>query len=420
LLDTLAESNSPPSKRTENEHRMKRQSEPPDNVTRMPVSVSRSVMLLAVVLLSFVAPGTVSAQSVFQKLGKAGGDLISGAGKAVGDGVSGVGRVAGQTVTVVGQGVGAAVGAVAPEAGNYIKDGARRLGNNVQAGGTVIGDGVAHVTHEAGNQVAENPIGVLITILCPAAAPFVLGAPTLLQLIACTVTENLLPKESCNVQGTLSSLSVAPVATLGEIDEDIAPLTTMFKCLGIEGWLNTGCEAVGRGHPVREAQHSQDGFWTIDLALEDLQIQGQHANAGRFLRLEIRPNRPAHGVASQHLFTAADDICFGGPVLIDKGKWLEVHPVADFGNCPQVTAHTEPDGLSNSGGISPSPSGVGAAQETNEHSVRKGECLARIAKEYYGRQTWHPIFRANRKAIKDPDLIFPGQVFVIPRETTSP
>jgi hypothetical protein len=383
---------------------------------------------LAAVLIVLLVPGTVSAQTFFQQLGKVGGNIVNTVGKAAGDTVNGVAHAAGQVVGVAGQGVGAVVGTVSPEAGNYVKDGARRLGNNVEVAGDAVGNGVTHLTHEAGNQVAENPIGVLIAILYPPAAPFVLGAPTVLQLVGCAITERLIPKESCNVQGTLSSLSVAPVATLGEIDEDIAPLTTMFKCFGIEGWINTGCEAVGRGRPVRQAQHSQDGFWTIDLALEDLQIQGLHSAAGRFLRLEVRPNRPAHGVASDHLFTAADEICFGGPVMIDKGKWLEVHPFADFGNCPQAAANAAPsdgkaphiDGLSNTNGTSPTQTGVRATQNADLHNVKKGECLARIAKEYYGRQTWQPIFRANRKIIKNPDLIFPDQVFVIPSHITSP
>jgi LysM domain len=371
----------------------------------------RILVLLGLIFAGLAAPRPCRAQTFFQQVGKVAGNVVSTVGKAAGDTVNAVGHVAGQAVGVVGQGVGAAVGAVAPEAGSYIKDGSRRLGNNVQVGVTVAGDGVTHLSHEVGNQVEENPIGVLIAIIYPPAAIFVLGAPTILQAVTCAISERLIPKESCDVQGTLSSLSKAPVATLGEIDEDIAPLTTMFKCMGIEGWINTGCEAVGRGHPVREAQHSQDGFWTIDLALEDLQIQGQHSAPGRFLRLEVRPNRPAHGVASAHLFTSVDEICFGGPVMIDKGKWLEVHPYADFGNCAPGTVAPPPPTPN------PQPPTVDD-QGPDLHTVRKGECLARIAKEYYGRQAWQPIFRANRNKIKHPDLIFPKQVFVVPRVST--
>jgi LysM repeat protein len=47
--------------------------------------------------------------------------------------------------------------------------------------------------------------------------------------------------------------------------------------------------------------------------------------------------------------------------------------------------------------------------------VKKGDCLWNIAKRYYGSgPLWPRIFDANRKLIKNPNLIYPGQRFVIP------
>jgi predicted nuclease with TOPRIM domain len=54
-----------------------------------------------------------------------------------------------------------------------------------------------------------------------------------------------------------------------------------------------------------------------------------------------------------------------------------------------------------------------------EWKVFTGESLWRISQypEVYGTGTkWPIIYRANRDKIKDPDLIFPNQVFVIPRD----
>ncbi|MHC4168928.1 MAG: LysM peptidoglycan-binding domain-containing protein [Planctomycetota bacterium] len=54
------------------------------------------------------------------------------------------------------------------------------------------------------------------------------------------------------------------------------------------------------------------------------------------------------------------------------------------------------------------------------HIVRKGEHLADIAKKYYGpkegnrRANVMRIFESNRKLLKSPDKIFPGQKLVIP------
>jgi len=56
------------------------------------------------------------------------------------------------------------------------------------------------------------------------------------------------------------------------------------------------------------------------------------------------------------------------------------------------------------------------------HSVVRGECLWRIAgypTTYSDPFLWPLIYSANRDHIKDPDLIFPGQVFDIPRDATN-
>jgi nucleoid-associated protein YgaU len=51
--------------------------------------------------------------------------------------------------------------------------------------------------------------------------------------------------------------------------------------------------------------------------------------------------------------------------------------------------------------------------------VWRGECLWRIASypEVYGKGSeWPKIYRANQDQIKDPNLIYPNQVFTIPRD----
>ena len=66
-------------------------------------------------------------------------------------------------------------------------------------------------------------------------------------------------------------------------------------------------------------------------------------------------------------------------------------------------------------------SSLAAAKAPIQHSVVRGECLWRIAgytAAYSDPFLWPLIYSANRDQIKDPDLIFPGQVFEIPMDAT--
>ncbi len=53
--------------------------------------------------------------------------------------------------------------------------------------------------------------------------------------------------------------------------------------------------------------------------------------------------------------------------------------------------------------------------EAKFHTVKSGESLSKIAKEYYGDAMKYPvIFEANKPMLSDPDRIYPGQVLRIP------
>jgi len=55
------------------------------------------------------------------------------------------------------------------------------------------------------------------------------------------------------------------------------------------------------------------------------------------------------------------------------------------------------------------------APEKQFYTVKKGDYLSKIAKEVYGNANkYMVIFEANKPMLKDPNLIYPGQVLVIP------
>lgn len=51
----------------------------------------------------------------------------------------------------------------------------------------------------------------------------------------------------------------------------------------------------------------------------------------------------------------------------------------------------------------------------HKHTVKSGETLSKIAKQYYDNTSkYQAIFNANTNILKNPDLIHPGQELVIP------
>ena len=56
-----------------------------------------------------------------------------------------------------------------------------------------------------------------------------------------------------------------------------------------------------------------------------------------------------------------------------------------------------------------------AEPKLKTYTIQSGDSLSKIAKEVYGDyKKWEALFEANREVIKDPDLIYPGQIILIP------
>lgn len=54
--------------------------------------------------------------------------------------------------------------------------------------------------------------------------------------------------------------------------------------------------------------------------------------------------------------------------------------------------------------------------EAQFHTVESGDSLSKISKQYYGNaMKYMVIFEANKPMLKNPDLIYPGQVLRIPK-----
>ena len=95
----------------------------------------------------------------------------------------------------------------------------------------------------------------------------------------------------------------------------------------------------------------------------------------------------------------------------------------DFSNVSGGASSTEaaalakPDFSNVAGGVQSTEQineggGGGAGEQT--YTVVSGDTLSKIAKHFYGKADWKPIFEANRDQLDDPDKIYPGQVLKIP------
>lgn len=61
------------------------------------------------------------------------------------------------------------------------------------------------------------------------------------------------------------------------------------------------------------------------------------------------------------------------------------------------------------------PKRPAAKKKTKTYTVKSGDCLWNIAKRFYGNGAQYiKIYNANRGKIKNPNLIYPGQVLTIP------
>jgi hypothetical protein len=155
----------------------------------------------------------------------------------------------------------------------------------------------------------------------------------------------------CNSNVVLGSLSTSPQETLSWFTEVIGVGTTGLKKIGVGSrWEDTHCNARGIGRAVRDAQHSTDGLYTIDVQLLKFALPRggfvERPNGIRFMRLEVRPLYPAaHNFANNHNIKRGDVLAFAGPVrwdihdkpdhvkvippnlVIKEARFLEVHPV---------------------------------------------------------------------------------------------
>lgn len=83
----------------------------------------------------------------------------------------------------------------------------------------------------------------------------------------------------------------------------------------------------------------------------------------------------------------------------------------DFGSSLKISTETQ----AKKPVEKPVPSTPSASTAQRTYTVKKGDCLWNIAKQFYDNGgAYTKIYDANTNQIANPNLIYPGQVFVIP------
>ncbi len=85
-------------------------------------------------------------------------------------------------------------------------------------------------------------------------------------------------------------------------------------------------------------------------------------------------------------------------------------------NVLRYTPPTNPKANTNTSNANNASSSTSNSSVT--YTVKRGDTLSGIAKMYYGNSSkWTDIYNANKDKIKNPSLIYPGQVLTIPNST---
>jgi nucleoid-associated protein YgaU len=115
----------------------------------------------------------------------------------------------------------------------------------------------------------------------------------------------------------------------------------------------------------------------------------------------------------------ADEIHPGGANVIATANTPFVYPALPV-PAPPVAPTAASASVEQPSASSPSPADP-VIDSVQTKLVATGHTLWALSQSYYGDPTRYPaIYEANRAQIHNPNVIFPGQVFVVPKSDSKP
>jgi LysM repeat protein len=169
-------------------------------------------------------------------------------------------------------------------------------------------------------------------------------------------------------------------------------------------------EADGLGGLI--AKGSVEPNASVRLYLNQADVADAKTQADGHWSLTIK-----HGMTPGAYVMHADEINSGGATVVASADTPFDYPAA-----PSSASPTAPAASFSSAGQSSEPSPADPVVESVQTKrVATGHTLWALSKSYYGDPTRYPvIYEANRAQIHNPNIIYPGQVFVVPKFEPKP
>ena len=164
-----------------------------------------------------------------------------------------------------------------------------------------------------------------------------------------------------------------------DMDKTYVVATNSFTALGKDGYV-TFEKAIQRDPSVKEETH-------IQYAVPLVELFTKHLEGGAL----VRPNADSYSLKSVKDWQKDQSTAIENPIETPIEKPIE-------------TPIEKPDAESSE-----------VTEVIQTYTVVKGDSLFRIAKKLYNDGTlWKQIYELNKDKIKSPNLIYPGQIIVLP------
>jgi nucleoid-associated protein YgaU len=162
------------------------------------------------------------------------------------------------------------------------------------------------------------------------------------------------------------------------------------------------------------AKGSAEPNATVRLYLNQANVADAETQADGRWSLTIK-----HGMTPGGYVLHADVINPGGATVLASASTPFVYPAAPVLAPPMAPAAASASAEQSS---APSPSPADPVIESVQTKlVATGHTLWALSQSYYGDPTRYPaIVEANRAQIRNPNLIYPGEVFVVPKSDAKP